>query len=190
MNIYTRNGDFGLTTTIHGEPISKSSPLIELQGAIDEVNSFTGLLRSLLTKHHQEVQPSALEGIRLLMDELKDIQHQLFTIGSDLSGQFNEVRISDAHITDLENAIDRMLESTGELHHFLYLSGHEAATTAHCLRSITRRCERDFVRYLEANKRSTPPTDYKYINRLADYFFQSSRFINWALGIQEEQMSL
>jgi len=145
MNIYTRNGDFGSTTTIQGNVISKASLLMELQGTIDEVNSFTGLLQSQLNSVASSVKPIATEPVSHVLKELKQIQHQLFLIGSDISENFTTPRITDVHVTGLEDAIDRMLAYTGELHHFLYLSGATATTTTHCLRSITRRSERVFV---------------------------------------------
>ena len=191
MNIYTRNGDFGTTTNLQGEPISKGSLLMELQGSVDEVNSFTGLLRAQLDLIVPTINPIATEAIGQLLEELKFVQYQLFVIGTDITQDFSSPSITPEHVTDLELAIDRMLAYTGELHHFLYLSGGVAATTAHCLRSITRRTERVFVRYIDAQDlKKSPPTDYKYLNRLADYFFQVARMINWASGIEEETMTL
>lgn len=184
MNIYTRNGDFGFTTDINGQSVSKASPLMALQGTVDEVNSFLGLLRSKLAS-----LSNPIESTTLLEDELKLIQEHLFYIGSDISSNFAQTSITDAHVTFLENAIDGMLLKTGELHSFLYLSGIEAATTAHCLRSITRRCERVFVDYIESLDISKPPIDYKYLNRLADYFFQCARYINWLYAYEEEIIS-
>lgn len=191
MNIYTRNGDFGTTTNLQGNAVSKGSHLMELQGSIDEVNSFTGLLRSQLTGVAPRVNPIAKEPFTTLLEELKSVQHQLFLIGSDISEGFILSRISDQHVIDLEHAIDRMLSYTGELHQFIYLSGPVVTTTAHCLRSITRRAERAFVRYIDDQSiKNSPPIDYKYLNRLADYFFQVARFINWALDVEESSMTL
>lgn len=72
---------------------------------------------------------------------------------------------------------------------FLYLSGHETATYSHVLRSTIRRVERDFVRLITEMELTEVPSDYRFINRLADYFYQVARYLNVLYGIEEETMN-
>jgi len=57
MNIYTRKGDKGQTGVFGGKRESKDSPRIECLGALDEVNSTIGYLRTKLGQTH-EWQPN------------------------------------------------------------------------------------------------------------------------------------
>jgi len=192
MKIYTRKGDFGQTTTIKGELISKGSTLIELQGTIDEVNSQIGHLRSLVKKSGNNHRYKIV--IDILLDTLMDVQHSLFEVGVDITSEFTTKHITDANVKDLEHCIDTMNFKTGDLQNFIYLSGDESATFAHITRSTIRRSERVFVRLIEELKEENPdfiiPADYRYMNRLADYFFQVARYLNWFFGVDEEKMSL
>lgn len=186
MNIYTRKGDFGQTTNVQGESLSKSSPLLSLQGTIDEVNSCIGHLRSLMKKSATSLDGSSAHSLQKLDTSLKERQFQLYLIGTDISNNFVTQQISPEMTTHLEEQIDSMLLATGELRDFIYLSGHESATYAHVLRSVIRRAEREFVTYIEASQCTVVPEDYKFINRLADYVFQLARYLNHLFKIEEE----
>ena len=63
MTVYTKTGDKGKTGTASGKRVSKASKLIQAIGAIDELNSYLGIIGKLI-----------------------DIQRNLFTINSMLSG--------------------------------------------------------------------------------------------------------
>jgi len=190
MKIYTRTGDYGKTSTITGEKVSKASKLIEVQGAIDEVNSTVGHLRSLLIKHINNSRDSL--AVLSLNEFLKQIQYTLFCVGADITNELGKTYVTEQHITELEESIDQMTELTGKLNSFIYLSGHETATYAHVLRSTTRRAERRFVSFLEETMtdKMNVPLDYKYINRLADYFFQVARYLNYLFESEEEIIHL
>lgn len=190
MKIYTKAGDFGMTSTITGERISKASYLMETQGSIDEVNSYIGYLRALLAKYGSTCSnPLAVISIN---EFLKKVQHMLFCVGADLTHQFAKHYVKEEDILELENYIDVMTAETGSLKSFIYLSGHETASYAHIIRSVTRRAERQFVALLQAGEKQETdiPNDYKYMNRLADYFFQLARYLNFLFGAEEEIMHL
>ncbi|NDL68392.1 cob(I)yrinic acid a,c-diamide adenosyltransferase [Anaerotalea alkaliphila] len=173
-SIYTKNGDQGNTGSWMGESVSKADWRIELQGAVDEVNAAVGHLRSLAGK----------EG-----ESLKEIQYACFRIGTDISGNFRQVSITPEDTRALEEAIDRMESGTGPLRSFLYYGGGPAATYAQVVRSIVRRAERVFV-HLVLDKGLDYPEDYRYVNRLADYFFAYARHLNHLDGVPEEEMHL
>ena len=46
MNIYTKNGDGGMTSLVHGPSIPKSDDRIELLGTLDELISHLGLVKA------------------------------------------------------------------------------------------------------------------------------------------------
>lgn len=192
MKIYTRKGDFGQTSTVTGQPISKSSTLIEVQGTIDEVNSQVGHLRALVLKNGNDNRYKIL--VDILLERLQEVQHALFRVGVDITNGFETSHIIESDIKDLERRIDNMNMKTGDLKNFIYLSGHESATFAHVTRSTIRRSERAFVRLIDEIKLENPdfviPLDYQYMNRLADFMYQVARYLNWFFDVTEEKMSL
>ena len=48
MKIYTKAGDRGMTSLLGGELVPKDHPRLEAYGTLDELNSWTGLLRDHL----------------------------------------------------------------------------------------------------------------------------------------------
>lgn len=191
LHIYTRKGDFGTTTNIEGESISKAGSLIELQGGIDEINSQLGYLRSLIGKNFNHPSGRKLKG---LDQNFKEIQYLLFRIGANVTSKFQAPFVTEKQVKVLEDNIDQMVITTGKVSSFIYLSGHETATYCHVLRSTTRRVERDFVRLLEELNKNQEikeyPVDYKFINRLADYFYETARYLNTVFGVEEEKVSV
>lgn len=182
MSIYTKKGDKGNTSTIDGQRVSKGGLQIELQGSIDEINAMTGYLRSLIIRISDD-------RVAQLDQDLRDVQHTLFMMGPDISSGFEQKHVTDGHIKDLETGIDTMMENTGPFRGFIYYSGSEASTYCHTLRSVTRRGERAFVRYLDGMEIEWPE-DYRYINRLADYFYAIARYLNHIEGVDDELIHL
>ncbi|HYF83725.1 MAG TPA: cob(I)yrinic acid a,c-diamide adenosyltransferase [Clostridia bacterium] len=181
MKIYTKTGDKGTTSDVLGQRVSKGDIKIELQGSIDEINAGVGYLRSLLK--NTTYNRSAID----LDDGLRDIQYALFRIGGDVSSNFSQHHIKNADIEYLENSIDIMEKSVGPLESFIYYSGSEAATYCHVVRSVARRTERVFVRFMENKEYNL---DYQYINRLSDYLFSMARYINFLSKVPDEAMKL
>jgi cob(I)alamin adenosyltransferase len=163
--IYTKTGDRGSTSLIGGTKLLKSDPRIEAYGTVDELNSYIGLCRDLLTDKENRIQ-------------LQNIQDRLFTIGSSLAcdpEKEPKMHIPDLHDTDitiLENEIDRMNESLPEMKNFVLPGGHSTVSHIHIARCICRRAERCCVRLQPDN----PGIIIKYLNRLSDYLFVLSRF--------------
>ena len=65
MKIYTKTGDAGLTSLIGGTKVVKSHLRIESYGTVDELNSYIGWVRDLLTDSQ-------------VRDILSEIQDRLF----------------------------------------------------------------------------------------------------------------
>src|SRR3989304_4809406 len=96
MAIYTKKGDRGETSIFsRKERLSKSSPRIKTIGAVDEVNSFIGIIL---------VEDPKLK-------ELKEVQRNLFTMGAILAGA--PLRFPKSKTKELEQKID---DSEGSLH--------------------------------------------------------------------------
>ena len=80
--IYTKVGDKGLTYLANGSKVPKHHLRIEAYGTVDELNSFTGLLRDQLQlMEHEKSRPRIAE----LILRLRRIQNELFDVGGELA---------------------------------------------------------------------------------------------------------
>ena len=175
--IYTKTGDKGTTSLIGGTKVPKSHLRIEAYGTIDELNSYIGLCKDLLSdKKAQEI--------------LQEVQDRLFTIGSSLACdpiKEPKMRIPDLKETDvvlLEKEMDRMNETVPPMKSFILPGGHTTLSHLHIARCVCRRAERCCVR-LELESLEVEPLIIKYINRLSDYLFVLSRYAGHEMKTKE-----
>ncbi len=178
MKIYTRTGDKGLTGLFGGDRVSKDHLRIEAYGTVDETNSVLGMARGAL--------PDADHGEIELM--LHRIQSELFVLGADLATPQNakvEVpRISQAHVTALEENIDLLENDLTPLKHFILPGGSQAASMIHLARTVCRRAERRTVSLQQHDTLNLHAAIY--LNRLSDLLFVMSRWLNNKAGTSEE----
>jgi cob(I)alamin adenosyltransferase len=181
LGIYTKTGDKGTTSDVLGQRVSKADIKMELQGSIDEINAGIGYLRSLFNTLNMNETSMEIDFT------LKDIQYILFMIGSDVSSDFKSHYVKASDISSLEQSIDRLTTTVGQLQNFIYYSGNQASTYCQVVRSVVRRAERVFVRYMENKEYNL---DYQFVNRLSDFLFSLSRYINHITDTSEEIMKL
>lgn len=173
MKIYTKTGDEGNTGLFGGERISKDDIRIEAYGTVDELNANIGVLIAALEKTKPDI--------------LTDIQSDLFTIGSQLatkdSSKLMIVGISLARVEALESQIDFMETELPSLTTFVLPGGHYTSGLTHICRTVARRAERRIVT-LSRHETVTPEITI-YLNRLSDYFFVLSRYLNHCAGVND-----
>ncbi|MBL7741952.1 MAG: cob(I)yrinic acid a,c-diamide adenosyltransferase [Chitinophagaceae bacterium] len=175
--IYTKTGDKGTTSLIGGTKVPKSHLRIEAYGTVDELNSYIGLCRDLLTD----------ERTRHILHEIQD---RLFTIGSSLAcDPVKELKmripdLKEEDVTLLENEIDRMNESLEPMKSFILPGGHNTVSQIHIARCVCRRAERCCVR-LELESLEMEAVIIKYLNRLSDYLFVLARYTAYLLKAEE-----
>jgi cob(I)alamin adenosyltransferase len=174
MKIYTRTGDEGLTSVIGGR-VSKDDIRVETYGTIDELNSFVGAAVSIANQQAQ---------YKDLMQQLLQIQHELFDCGSDLAyvnrGDRNE-KVHPDMAARLEGWIDQFQEEAPPLRRFILPGGSLLSSQLHVCRTVCRRAERLVVtlaRTVDVN-----PEVRRYLNRLSDYFFTVARMVNAREGV-------
>lgn len=181
MKIYTKTGDKGQTSLYTGKRISKSDPVLEALGAVDECNCAIGVAISHLPK-------ATLPNLR---EQLETIQHALFDVGAALATprtsatehKLNLTRFDENATQYLEQWIDAMEEELPKLHTFILPGGHPAGALLHLARSICRRAERAIVPL--HSRADVADCVLIYINRLSDYLFVASRYVNHAMGCPE-----
>jgi len=175
--IYTKTGDKGTTSLIGGTKVLKSHLRIEAYGTVDELNSYIGLCRDLLTDEQNR-------------SILQEVQDRLFTIGSSLAcdpEKEPKMKIPDLKEEDillLENEIDRMTAALPPMKSFILPGGHPNVSHLHIARCICRRAERCIVRMTE-EKEEVESTIIKYLNRLSDYLFMLSRYTAQLMKVEE-----
>ena len=174
---YTRNGDEGCTIAGSGEKISKSDIRINACGAIDELNSYLGIVHALQ-----------------LSDEVKmaisKVQNDLFILGSDLcfTKEYKKKTpvpvIRERHLKGLETRINIISGYLEPLKNFITPSGSLQASHLQYARTICRRAERVVVSLSEKDK--VNPEAIKYLNRLSSLLFVSARYENKRQRISEK----
>ncbi len=178
MKIYTKTGDSGTTGLFGGPRVLKSDSRIAAYGTVDELNAVIGLARSFLADGEAtEVDPM-----------LGDIQVELFVLGADLAtpseAKVDVPRIEANHVELLEIKIDQLEEKLPQLTKFIIPGGAPAGAALHTARTVCRRAERLVVQLQQED--SIGPESLTYLNRLSDFLFVASRFINRCAGQEEE----
>lgn len=157
MAIYTKAGDKGTTKVFDKKSqtlvgINKDSCKIKSIGAIDELNSFLGIVGGLT-----------------------EIQGDLFTINSILAG--SKLHFTNARTKRLEKQIDIWEGILPVQTNFIFYGGTPKAALLFYARSLARRAERSLVSF--AKKEKIPEAILKYFNRLSDYLFMLARSLNF-----------
>ncbi|MCD8193843.1 MAG: cob(I)yrinic acid a,c-diamide adenosyltransferase [Tannerellaceae bacterium] len=164
--VYTGTGDQGKTSLVGGQRVSKTDQRIESYGTVDELNSFIGLLRDMLTDPADR-------------DFLLFIQHKLFTIGSYLATDQEttelkiESKVTPESILRLEKEIDRIDAELPRIKSFILPGGAPSASQAHICRTVCRRAERGIYRLAAVSTVEEPVL--VFMNRLSDYLFVLAR---------------
>ena len=156
--VTTRSGDTGRTTLADGSRVAKTDPRIDAIGAVDELNSFTGVLIAELP---------ADSAFRAFCHQ---IQQELFDLGAFLA---TLGRTAPPAMDDLERQVAELNDVLPPLTEFVLPGGTRAAAAAHICRTVCRRAERA----LWALDESTLPCA-QYLNRLSDFFFVLARCLN------------
>ena len=174
--IYTRTGDDGSTALGTGERVPKFDLRIEAYGTIDEANAVIGVARVDLGAD----APPAPE-------MLARIQNDLFDLGADLcvperagekEPKRERLRIVAEQTGRLEREIDQLNAHLAPLKSFVLPGGARAAAQLHVARTVCRRAERLMCQLAAQPGEQVSADALKYVNRLSDFLFVASRFVN------------
>jgi cob(I)alamin adenosyltransferase len=172
--IYTKTGDAGTTGLGTGERVSKDAARIAAYGTVDETNAAIGMARIHLGGGHQGLD-----------SKLERIQNDLFDLGADLCvpdrGEplpYEPLRMSQAQVDRIEAEIDELNGELKPLTSFVLPGGSAAAAALHVARTVCRRAEREIVTLAALPGEAVSPPALKYINRLSDFLFVASRYVN------------
>jgi len=174
-----RTGDNGQTTLGAGLLTEKSSPPIEVLGAIDELNSWIGVVIALSCS--QEVK-----------DALTPVQCDLVELSSQISRPRSAL-LSEAHLRRIEECLERINPDPGVLKEFPIPGGVLAASFGHVARSVCRRAERQLVGLIDLygtlnaltrDADTLPSRNFAlcYLNRLSDLLLLVAHLENQSEG--------
>lgn len=176
MKIYTKTGDNGKTSLCDGSRLPKDDMRIEAYGTLDELNANIGLLIAMLQSDTPEKN---LAHDNKLTERLEEIQAELFVIGTELA--YTECKVktivsTKEMIKNIEGDIDLMASQLPTHHHFILPGGTLSAAQSHVCRTVCRRAERRIVTLSQMTK--YPAEILEFVNRLSDYLFILSRYLN------------
>lgn len=176
MKIYTKKGDKGKTYLADGTRHNKNKEIFWVMGEIDELNSWIGLSISKIPRF-QDPKKVIHNSKFQIPKELEKIQRNLFSINSILAKAKNIKLDIGKETKYLEDNIDEMEKELPELKNFILPGGHELSAIFQIARAKCRRAERQMISYKEF---------LPFINRLSDYFFVLSRFVNFKMKEEEK----
>jgi cob(I)alamin adenosyltransferase len=173
MSIATKRGDGGLTNLPGGVRVTKSNARVECYGTIDELISQMGFAR-------------AITGNREVHDLMKEIQRELFKVGSAIGtapgARKPAPEITQEMVDALEAHVHRIEALPGILGDWS-LPGETAASAAMDIaRTVCRRAERLAVALSEAGELQNPNI-LAYLNRLSDLLWLFGRQLELAAGV-------
>lgn len=173
MPIYTKRGDKGSSRQMDGKFISKSDPQILAVGALDEAQSWLGLVIA-------DLSPACEQ----LADDLIHLQHKLYYLQADISID-DRSTIDESEVTRMEEEIDRMMGEMPPLRAFILPGGGHSGAQLQYARTLARRAERACVVFHDERPDRVNAIGLKFINRLSDYLFAMARYANYLDGVEE-----
>lgn len=179
MHPYTKTGDEGFTLRPGERRVRKSDPLVEANGALDELNAVIGLC----------LRQARADGDGNVRDALVSLQAELLTAGAILAAIGADpppVALPEDAVRRMEGRIDQAWAKLPKLTVFLLPGGSELACRLHLARTVCRRAERAVVAAADADA-DVPALLLRYLNRMSDLLFALARLANFAAGVEEER---
>lgn len=180
MSLYTGKGDDGTTKTFGcDQRISKSSNIAEALGAMDEINSFLGLLK---------VKTKGLEKFIILGKTydaiIHEVQKNLFIIQAELAGA--DKTLEEYKLHECESYINEAEKILPPITTFFISGGTEITALCDISRTVVRRAERRVVAVHDENIKMVGKFSLAYMNRLSSLFYVMARLANHYSGVAEE----
>lgn len=183
--LYTRKGDNGTTKAFNSGPgvrISKSSCQTEALGALDELNSWTGLVKVKMADVAWMVNVSADTALSP-SQVIQWVQECLFIIQAETAGA--DKHIGEDKVKRLEFAVDWIEREMPPIKTFFISGGTEYAALLDVSRTLARKAERRVIAGIEKGEVTVGPQTLAFLNRLSSLFYALARLSNHKSGIKE-----
>jgi len=178
--LYTRKGDGGTTKDFKSGPSarkSKSSCQTEALGALDELNSFLGVV-----KVKAEIANWSVNG-KTPTDILWWAQNCLFSVQAEVAGA--DKRVGQEKVAEMEGWIDWIERELPPISTFFISGGTELAALLDVSRTLARKAERRVVAGTESGELQIDPATLAFLNRLSSLLYALARLTNHKSGIKE-----
>lgn len=162
MKIYTKVGDNGRSSTLNRTSLPKNSPVFQLLGSLDELNSNLGLAKII-----------APEGVCKIIEEL---QKDIISVSGEVAGAKKFAYSNE--VAKLEKSIDEIGAAVPEFEGFILPGKTEASARLDVARTVARKAERAAV---ESQTRGGITKDLlAWLNRLSDLLYVLARLCDSA----------
>ncbi|MFQ5860186.1 MAG: cob(I)yrinic acid a,c-diamide adenosyltransferase [Dehalococcoidia bacterium] len=176
--MYTRTGDTGETQLLFGGRVPKTDPRCEAYGTVDEANAALGMARAL----SQDARVKEL---------IKQVQRELFTVGSELATDRKHYTTFKAHfqpvtpkmVDRLEGLMDELMAEVQLPPAFIIPGASPASAALDLARTLLRRAERRALE-LKGKDLLVNPEVLRYLNRLSDLVFVLARYEDRAMPLE------
>jgi cob(I)alamin adenosyltransferase len=191
--LYTRKGDSGTTKAFNSKPgqrMSKSSCQTEALGALDELNSFIGLLKVKLdgVSWTVSISPEAsADSSKKPVEVIQWVQECLFIVQAEVAGA--DKKIEQAKIDRVEFVVDWAEKEMPPIKTFFISGGTELAALFDISRTLARKAERRVIAGVEKGEVVVGPVTLAFLNRLSSLFYALARLTNHKSGIKEQAPS-
>ena len=166
-DITTKKGDGGFSSLYSGERALKSDAIFEVLGALDELNSWLGVVK---LKLKENTDPRQVESIQ--RNVFKMASNVATSEDSDLRGKI--VLLAETDLESLEAFEEKLFEGVKMPATFVIPGVTEDAAMIDVARTVCRRAERRLVALMSGGM-SRISLDVKYINRLSDVLYILAR---------------
>lgn len=173
MKIYTKKGDKGDTDLI-GKRVKKSNVKMFIVGELDELAVRMADFLSVCKD-------------QTITQDMRKIDAILFKVASitiDINQRLN-LSLKEEETLFLEEKINEMEKYLPPLKNFITYEGTLSSIKSSSMKTQVRKIERYLVDDQDAD-----PFTLSFINRLSDYFFTLSRYLNYKENIQETKRTL
>jgi cob(I)alamin adenosyltransferase len=194
MALYTKKGDGGTTKvydSAEGTRMSKSSPLAEALGSLDEVNSYLGQCKLHSQRANYKLGEGILKRPEHFATIVHDLQEKLFIVQAELAGA--DKKISSAQVKRLEKWTDAAEKELPPIKSFFIAGGTGLACKFDFARTLARRAERRVVLVHEMEEsekgRRVSKHSLAFLNRLSSVLYALARLANHKYGVEERAPS-
>ncbi len=176
--LFTRKGDNGQTGTFGcNQKISKSSNIAEALGALDEADSYIGIVRAKSNELKFEFQN------KLVPEILYTVQNDLFIIQAQVAGA--DKKVTEEKVKWIEEIVGNIEKELPPIKTFLIPGANEISAHFDFARTLVRRAERRVVGVSEENIEKIDPQTLAYMNRLSSLMYAFARYSAHKFGNTE-----
>jgi ATP:cob(I)alamin adenosyltransferase len=176
MSVTTKTGDDGYTNLLNGKRVHKYDLRVELLGAMDELSSAIGVVKSGTDDKE-------------LRTELSEVQIALSTIMAQIAhGSSEKYNISENMVLGLEALIDKYESMYIDENKFILPGNTKASAEIDLCRAIARRVERQVLtvnRFYPVHENCRV-----YLNRISDFLYGAARHIDFKHEVKNKVLEI